>query len=311
MPLRSAARSAVLVFCLAALQGWTVSGLAQSTAAGERPIAIPADAAWIVRPPAIEPVSFSGLVSFDQAGSGSGVMLYPAPNMIGLLAAILTHGAINEAARSSERKKLQEEADKVLAAYRTALGEITHRALLEQALATSSHGGTKRIEGDAAAAPGSWRVDVVPLFTMTQDQSALLLDNAVAVFPPGRTEPVYRNTVRVVLRPRDSDNLEAHWLAEGAAALKSASAALLAESLDVALADMVRTGAVDEGSYRTIRYLEGKATRIERAAVLSERCGRLVIRTLRGWVKSVPAKSPTETPPADCQAPDGRSAILG
>jgi hypothetical protein len=46
----------------------------------------------------------------------------------------------------------------------------------------------------------------------------------------------------------------------------------------------------DEGVFRTVRYQEGGAEKIERAQVLEQQCGRTVLRTLRGWLLSVPAQ---------------------
>ena len=43
-----------------------------------------------------------------------------------------------------------------------------------------------------------------------------------------------------------------------------------------------------EAPQRTVRYRQGNAERIERAQVLAERCDRLLLRNLRGWLLSVP-----------------------
>jgi hypothetical protein len=40
-----------------------------------------------------------------------------------------------------------------------------------------------------------------------------------------------------------------------------------------------------------VRYNEGGTERMERAQVVSEQCGQLVLRTLRGNLISVPVKS--------------------
>jgi hypothetical protein len=53
--------------------------------------------------------------------------------------------------------------------------------------------------------------------------------------------------------------------------------------------------------FRTIRYLEGTAEKMERAQLINEHCGRLLIKTLRGSLMSVPAKA---------SAPRGSSADM-
>jgi hypothetical protein len=69
---------------------------------------------------------------------------------------------------------------------------------------------------------------------------------------------------------------------------------MYAQSLDIALPDI--GGAGDSASpFRTVRYSEGGAERIERAQVLREQCGQVVLRTLRGNL-AVPRKAAPDQP---------------
>jgi hypothetical protein len=52
-----------------------------------------------------------------------------------------------------------------------------------------------------------------------------------------------------------------------------------------------------DAPHRTVRYRLGGEERMERAQVLSERCDRLLIRNLRGWLMSVPVQCAQETAP--------------
>lgn len=54
-------------------------------------------------------------------------------------------------------------------------------------------------------------------------------------------------------------------------------------------------GSNTDQPFRTIRYVEGTAEKMERAQLVSEHCGRLVIKTLRGSLMSVPVKASAST----------------
>ena len=102
--------------------------------------------------------------------------------------------------------------------------------------------------------------------------------------------------MRVVSAPLTAD-AETHWTNEEGKNLKETSAALWAHSVDIAIAALVTP--VPERPARTVRYPEGGGERIERAEVLHETCARMLIRSLRGEVMSVPVRQV----PADCTAP--------
>lgn len=268
-------------------------------ALGEVTRAVPDSTPWVVKAPAEARVDFRGAVNFDGAGVPHGGILYPAPSLVGLFAAVLVHGAIADSAQERQKSKIREEADKVLAPYQPALDKLTHVDLVPLGLKQTRRGGEKRLlsVGDTASA---WVLETVPVFSMTQDERALVLDNAVLVRSPEAPAVVlYRNVVRVVSAPRpaseDKAALTSAWMADDARLLTQESAALLAESLDLVLGDLARGPAPADGAanvvHRTVRFPEGGTVRMERAAMLAEACDRVVIRTLRGWLMSVPRTS--------------------
>jgi hypothetical protein len=61
---------------------------------------------------------------------------------------------------------------------------------------------------------------------------------------------------------------------------------MLAQSVDIALAYM--PGHAGTEPFRTVRYQEGSVERMERAQVIREACGQVVLRTLRGNLMAVP-----------------------
>ena len=138
---------------------------------------------------------------------------------------------------------------------------------------------------------------------MTQDQRALVLDNVISVYQPGEmAKPLYQTTIRVVSQPRTEQDVEAVWKDNAGAALKAESTSLLAHSLTLALHEAGKPAA-DEGAptFRTVRYREGEVEKMERAHVVSQACDRQVIKTLRGWLMSVPSPSVADPSAAACE----------
>lgn len=250
---------------------------------------------WLLRLPADGPVVYRGLASFDDAGMGSSSFLYPAPNLGGLLAAILAHGALVESAKKSEKDALQLKADKVLVPYQGVLDKFNYRNLMERALAKTSLAAGGILTDGAVDSGGDTRVEIAPSFSLTQDESAIVADSAILIVKPGATpETAYRTTIRVISSPLGGSNLAAYWTANNGERLKDASAELVAKSLDLAFADAAAGTDKDAAPYRTVRYRQGTAEKMERAQVMREDCGRLVIRNLRGALMSVPvSRGPT------------------
>ena len=253
-------------------------------------------AGWALQLPQGDKLTYQGVMDGNLAGN-SHAILYPGGHPLVFLASVLTHAVIEGASEQNQRSGLQRSADRVLEPYRQVLDTFGHRELLQLALPlTAAPAGASLVEHDQAPPQGRWVIRGVPVFSLTQDAQALLLDHAVEVRAAAASaEPLYRNVIRVVSLPRSSDDLVAAWTAEDGRPLKAESASLLASSLDIALsAAAVHAGVPqpDDKPFRTVRYTEGSQEKIERAQVLEERCGRLLLRNLRGWLMSVPARTP-------------------
>ena len=248
-------------------------------------------ASWSLRLPADGKVSYRGVVGFDQAGTGGTAMLYPAPNVVGLLVAVLTHGAIVEAAKNAQKEKMQTDANKVLSAYQDALNTFDSRELMRRVVRKANAGagvGGRLIEQNDDPGPHIV-VHSLPAFLLTQDQTAIVLENTIDIQMPGTVAASARqSTVRVVSAARDVEDPLAFWTQNNGEKLKDESAHLVAESLVIALYETSVNAKAVSSPYRTVRYREGAAEKIERAQVINTRCDRLLIRTLRGVLMSVP-----------------------
>ena len=245
-----------------------------------------------LRTPIGSAVPFRGAITYDKAGGKPGVMVYPAPGLVGLIAAIATHAAVSASVRESEKQKLREESDAVVAPYLGMLGTYRHDDLMRASLPSMKSGGDKRIIAlEATGASDEVLIDTVPTFYLTQDQRAIIVENAIRI--ERGAAGIYEKVIRVISPVQAEGAGTALWLADEAALLKAESARIYALSLDIAVDDL---GAQLESSepFRTVRYFEGGTEKMERAQVISQQCSHLVLRTLRGDVLAVPRKSAKE-----------------
>jgi hypothetical protein len=229
-------------------------------------------------------------------------MLYPAPNAAGFIAAVITHGLLVESQKNSQKQALQDLADKILDPYRATLEGFKHPELMQKALEKTSWGGRSRLIAASEPKGSGWVVESVPAYAMTQDQRALVLDNSVSVYRPGESaSPMYQATIRVVSQPRGDWDPQSFWLDRDLAALKEESSNLLAHSLDLAIREASGTPPAAQTVFKTVRYLEGSTEKMERAQVIMDRGCRQVIRTLRGWLMSVPLSPASDAPGKACE----------
>jgi hypothetical protein len=277
----------------AALSTMTCANAADTTAAAEQAALqrlreTAASRAWVWREVAAdEPAVFHGVVSYDAAGGGAGTMMY-GPGAAGFVVALLTHAAINSSVRSAEAKRIEEEADKVLLPLKDQLDPLRLRDFQQTALPRWEQGGELRLLPRDGAADNAWVVETQPVFLMTQDRRALVVEAMVRFYDGASAKtPAIERAVRVV-SPAVKGDVDAYWRDSTQKHLSQTGAALLAEALRVAVLDTQTSG---ELTQRTVRYVEGGADKIERAAPLGERCQRIALRTLRGGVTSVPARS--------------------
>ena len=245
-------------------------------------------------------VEIHGAINRDKAGSGPGVMMYPAPGLAGMLAAIATHAIIANGVQSAEKIRMREDADQILLPYQAVLAGYKYVDLMMDAVPLITTAGTLRvITAVTGGAPEEFLVDTLPMFYMTQDRRALVMENTLKVTVAGRAAP-YQTMIRVISPARDAQVTGAFWFDDNASKLRQTSAAMFARSIDIAINDM-RGNAANVGVFKTVRYAEGGAERMERAEILSSSCDQLILRTLRGHLMAVP-RAVSEEPDPSCAA---------
>jgi hypothetical protein len=245
---------------------------------------------FLLRVPTAEKVAFRGMVDPDKFGGNSTYqMAYPGgAGLAGFLVAIATHGVIEESAKSSRKVQAQEAANQVLDLFGDAISSFSNRELMQLALdQLSTKGASKLIEATDISTAG-WIVESVPIFTLTQDKSALVLEVALTIyfanFPSaGR----YQNTIRVVSNARVVSESVVSDTQQGMQ-IRQDSVDLFVHSINIALREVARLPDSNVELQKTFRYQEGNVGKMERGQLLFEGCNRVLIRTLRGWIMSIP-----------------------
>lgn len=234
-------------------------------------------------------------------------MTYPTGNLGvgGLLVGVLTHGLIVEGGKQNQRTQQQQEADKVWEPYMPILTDFGYRELAKRALSKTSSPGSVILAPDPNTETNdtSKTAESAPVFLMTKDQSAIMLENTVLLYEqqPGSTGINHQTSMRVISDPRETDDPIAFWTGNNGEALKEEKARLLALSLDIAMFDLSGGTGQSDLPYKTVRYREGSAEKMERAQVLVDRCNRILLRTLRGALISVPSARPAESGSENCR----------
>ena len=261
------------------------------------PIALTEREVFLVLP-GTEPVAFRGMIDRDAAGLGAGAMMYPGnAGLAGLLVGILTHSVLLEGQKSAQLQQLQQAADRVLDPFRGRLAELTHRDLGELAVAQLPESSRPQLAPEGAPVTG-WTLQMAPVFTMTRDGRALVLDNAVALHTGNPSQPAFQTVVRVVSNARNGEDAKEAWGEAGAAAVIDEGSALLAHSIRLALEGARSSG--DEGPQRSFRYVLGGQSQVERAHLIETACHRATVKTLQGWLMSFPLASPPGDMPSTC-----------
>jgi hypothetical protein len=301
-PLRSAVAIVFVLLFLAATE-------ASASPSDVKPSSISIDAKWLIRLPTEEKLLFRGMLPAEGISSNSRSGLLYGPGLAGFFIMIAAHAAIEGGVQAIKKSKAQTEADSVLMPYLTRLDKMSVSDALRPALDRTRLGGAKQlISAVDQKTLGAWLMETTPVFTMTQDERALVLDNAIIVYSPeSPTAAIYKSVVRVVSHPNPTSDEQspqlALWTAGDRPLIQSTVVDLLAESIDLVINELSNGSAPTAYTeQKTFRFSEGGEMKAERATLIEERCDRVVIRNLRGWLMSVPFKSNSVAPPP-CDPP--------
>ncbi|MDB6060431.1 MAG: hypothetical protein JWM78_534 [Verrucomicrobiaceae bacterium] len=264
----------------------------KQTQYAHKPSTVSANSAFTLKLPSGLGVPYHGEINFDQGAQNSASFLYPAPNLVGFLAAIATHAAIVDSVNNGKKTDLQTNADKILVPYKSVVSGFSYDMLKEQSLIKISQNNQKIGTAIPSAEVDSWTLESVPVYIFSQDQKTLTLQNSVTVYFSNKsTAIVYQNLIKIISDPIFEKNPVEYWTQNEGEKLKNLSAELLAQSLKIATEEASKDPDIDVATYKTFHYYRGESEQIERGQLIANSCNRIVIRNLRGWIMSVPSHS--------------------
>ena len=239
--------------------------------------------------PKQEIVTFVGVIDTERGSAGRPI-LYPAFGLVGFVAAVITHGVLISATENAQIKSQRDKANLILLPFKDILSEYKHQELMKSSLIKMrDQSGTKFLKSVEDATTSDLAIESVPIFSMTQDKSALVLDNVVSIKGLNATT-TYQNTVRVVSAVKSAEDFDKFWSRDDGRELKEESSRLYAASIEIALDDF--SVPIKEGTIqKTIRYMEGNYEKFERGELIKTECNQVLIKNLRGNLYSVPLKN--------------------
>jgi len=218
-------------------------------------------------------------------------MLYPAPDFAGFLVGVATHAALQSAQNDAHLEEQRKVSDQILTPYRQVLDEIRVHATFRLALQMSESGAGVDVaeESQETTVP---EVTLAAHAIMAQSRRALIVDLVAKVRDPTVPDDTagYVHRVRVISDAIDVNHnrVNDYWLSDDGQPLKQMVSSLLAQAIDLFAADATRHLQSPEQKQITARYQFGDEQRRERAVLLEQSCSRQTLRTLRGWILSVP-----------------------
>jgi hypothetical protein len=264
----------------------------------------PAAPALSLRIPKEEKVSVAAIPNDDTVKGEPGSMLYYGPPAAALLG-VVAHGMIESHRQAKEKKNRNSMVDLVLVPYQPALSRFTNSELMRLALQGLTTRGQKALIGFSEPAGPGWLIECSPKFLMTQDARALVLENSIVIHSPAASSPAtFKNVVAVVGRPRErvGPDPENTWMIQDGEMLKAEIVDLMRESVDLALSELHGDFDGHAADFHTVRFAQGGVEKMERAQILKQTPQRVVLKTLRGWIMSVPAGADSTSAPPNVTA---------
>lgn len=238
----------------------------------------------------------------DYSNNQAGQMLYPGINAGTFLVSVLAHGAISKSMDESKKSKFIEESNAIIDDYKPVLNEFTQGELKSDFFSIEDDylkGGLDILPKlDPGKLPKAY-VSASPEFLISLSRRTIMLSNLITVYsvPPEKRsghernkekEIIYQNTIVTINQEIDGEP-EDYWLENDGLNLKNASVDLFGNSLKLFMLDFEKdTGQVNDIQESIKYYVDGKL-KVERGYVVDRNCDRIIFRTLRGWMKSVPS----------------------
>lgn len=258
-------------------------------------------------------VPYSGYANFDkfQKSNATG-MSYPGYNAASFLASVLAHALISKSVDESRINKFIKDSneaaldncrglvdnftvDELKNEFMQQHSSISHAKFISMVDSINSHQiPLGHIESD-------------PMFILTQNNDVLIVENRLKVRPhkeiPQKEKRksksrkkkkvddnfLYENVI-VVISEKNENEVD-FFSNTHIEQLKALSINTYADSMDLFINDFAKSKEQADLKYETIRFCIGNHYRVERGQPIVKSKDRIIYKTLRGWIKSVPQDS--------------------
>jgi len=183
--------------------------------------------------------NFVGTIETEVNGSTSS-MLYPAPNMVGFLAAVATHAILAGSQESAEKRAQREKADKVLEPLKPIIEVLHPKDLLTSFLSANNNGIIKKQHQiDVPVSKCDFLVSAESSFLVTQDKRSIIIETVIVIGHPD-SKPEFQNLIRVISPAKPAENIEQFWLDVSGKNLKEETQRLFNSSLDALIGEYAK-----------------------------------------------------------------------
>ncbi|MEO3736419.1 hypothetical protein [Shewanella baltica] len=223
-------------------------------------------------------------------------ILYPAITPVDFFAAVITHAAITESVKNNKKNKVQDEADIIVIPYRPFIKDVANQALITQLSDIALSRGFHLKPYSEIQSDDDIVLDITPIYLLNQKQNTLTLRTQFLVYykknesiATQKRVMLYQNQIEILSPIIQSESPADYWLNNNGEKLIETMRNLLSDTLALgALQISSNEKAIKKSTEKNFRYDDGDVLAFERASVITEDCERIVIHTLRGWLKSIP-----------------------
>lgn len=235
-------------------------------------------------------------------------ILYPAVTPVDFFAAVITHAAITESVKNNKKNREQDEADLVVTPYRPFVKDVANQALITQLSDIALSRGFHLKPYKESLSDNDIVLDITPIYLLNQKQNTLTLRTQFLVYHKKnehvavqKRAMLYQNQIEILSPVIQSEAPADYWLNNNGEKLLETMRRLLSETLTLGALEISSNELANKKSNaQNFRYDDGDMLAFERASIVAENCERIVIHTLRGWLKSIPTARIQDLPP--CKA---------
>jgi len=240
--------------------------------------------------------TFIGKAPDYRGKTQSSAMLYPAITPVDFFASVIAHAAVSESLRDSHKNSLQSVADKVIEPYRAYSDSLKNKNLVNQLKEIALSRGFTLNKYENSQHDEDLILDITPIYLLNKTEETLILRNQFLVYKKKykskkerKKRLLFQNQIEVFSGATIQGSAQEYWLNNDGENLKNEMNQLFSESLNL-IAERISSKAKDTNvKYKNYRYNDGDSVVFERAIALSESCEKVIFKTLRGWLKSIPA----------------------